>query len=120
MVGMDAVGGAATQRLAECLAPGTTLASYGSMSGEPCHLDFYLMFSRDITLVGVSFLRQLERRRTPQAVRQMYARLAGHMASGELRARIAGVYALEHIVDACERAGCTGADRDGKVVVRMG
>jgi NADPH:quinone reductase-like Zn-dependent oxidoreductase len=115
-VGIDAVAGAATQRIAECLAPGSTVASYGSMSGEPCHLDFYLMFRRDIRLVGVAFVRQFERR-THEQVRDMYARLARHMASGELRAKIAGVYPLERVVDACERAGRTGAERDGKVVI---
>lgn len=115
-VGIDAVGGAATQRIAECLAPGSTVASYGSMSGEPCHLDFYLMFRRDIRLVGVAFVRQFERR-TPDQVRRMYETLARQIASGELRAKIAGVYPLERIVEACERAGQTGADRDGKVVV---
>jgi NADPH:quinone reductase-like Zn-dependent oxidoreductase len=118
-VGIDAVGGAATQRIAECLAPGSTVASYGSMSGEPCHLDFYLMFRRDIRLVGVAFVRQFQRR-TPEQVRQMYERLARHIASGELRAKIAGVYPLERIVEACERAGRTGAERDGKVVVTFG
>lgn len=115
-VGIDAVAGDATQRIAECLAPGSTVASYGSMSGEPCHLDFYLMFRKDIRLIGVAFVRQFERR-THEEVRQMYARLARHMASGELRAKIAGVYPLERIVEACERAGRTGAERDGKVVI---
>jgi trans-2-enoyl-CoA reductase len=115
-VGIDAVAGAATQRIAECLAPGSTVASYGSMSGEPCHLDFYLMFRKDIRLIGVAFVRQFERR-THEEVRQMYARLARHMASGELRAKIAGVYPLERVVEACERAGRTGAERDGKVVI---
>ncbi len=118
-VGIDAVGGPATQRLAECLAPGSTVASYGSMSGEPCHLDFYLMFRRDIRLQGVAFVRQFERR-TPQQIAQLYERLAQLIASGELRAKIAGVYPLERIVEACERAARTGAERDGKVVVSFG
>mgnify|MGYP001180897603 CR=1 FL=1 len=118
-VGIDAVAGAATQRIAECLAPGSTVASYGSMSAEPCHLDFYLMFKKDIRLIGVAFIRQFQLRRTPEQVKSMYARLAGHIASGEMRAKIAGVYPLEQIVDACERAGRTGAERDGKVVIRI-
>jgi NADPH:quinone reductase-like Zn-dependent oxidoreductase len=115
-VGIDAVAGAATQRIAECLAPGSTVACYGSMSAEPCHLDFYLMFRKDIRLVGVAFVRQFEHR-TQDEVRQMYARLARHMASGELQAKIAGVYPLARLVEACERAARTGAERDGKVVV---
>lgn len=115
-VGIDAVAGAATQRIAECLAPGSTVACYGSMSAEPCHLDFYLMFRQDIRLVGVAFVRQFQHR-TQDEVRQMYAHLARLMASGELAAKIAGVYPLARLVEACERAARTGAERDGKVVI---
>jgi mitochondrial enoyl-[acyl-carrier protein] reductase / trans-2-enoyl-CoA reductase len=119
-LGIDAVGGAATQHVAECLAPGSTVVSYGSMSQEPCHLDFYLMFRKDIRLVGLSFARQFQRHRTPEQVRELYARLARLMADGELVARIAGVYPLERIVEACEHAARTGAERDGKVIIGFG
>lgn len=119
-LGIDAVGGAATQRIAECLAPGGTVVSYGSMSQLPCHLDFYLMFRRDIRLRGLSFARQFAERRTPAQVRELYARLAALMSQGVLRAEIAGVYPLDRIVEACERAGRTGAERDGKVIIGFG
>lgn len=115
-LGIDAVSGAATQRIAECLAPDSPLVSYGSMTNQRCEIDFYLMFRQGIVLHGLSFVRQF-RKRTPQAVRAMYARLADLMARGELVARIAGVYPIDRIVDACERAAMTGEDRDGKVVI---
>jgi NADPH:quinone reductase-like Zn-dependent oxidoreductase len=118
-LGIDAVAGPATQRIAECLAPGSTVASYGSMTGQRCELDFYLMFRNDIRLIGVSFARQFATRRTPAQVRAMYARLAELMSRGVLVAKIAGVYPLERILEACERAGRTGAERDGKVVISM-
>ena len=116
-LGIDAVAGPATQRIAECLAPGSSVASYGSMTSQRCELDFYLMFRQDIRLVGVSFARQFATRRTPEGVRAMYARLADLMSRGELVAKIAGVYPLERILEACDRAACTGSDRDGKVVI---
>lgn len=119
-LGIDAVAGAATQRIAECLAPGSTVASYGSMTNQRCELDFYLMFRNDIRLVGVAFVRQFALKRTPQQVREMYARLADLMARGELVAKIAGVYTLDQVVEACARAGRTGADRDGKVILKIG
>ena len=118
-LGVDAVSGPATQRIAECLAPGSTVACYGSMSGQRAELDFYLMFRNDIRLLGVSFARQFATRRTPEGVRQMYARLARLMGSGELVAKIAGVYRIGQILDACTRAGLTGADRDGKVIIDL-
>ncbi len=117
-LGVDAVAGPATQRLAECLAPGSNVACYGSMTGRNSELDFYLMFRNDIRLIGVSFARQFQLRRTPAGVREMYARLATLMAKGVLTAKIAGVYPLDQIVEACERAAMTGNERDGKVVVR--
>lgn len=116
-LGIDAVAGPATQRIAECLAPGSTVASYGSMTNQRAELDFYLMFRQDIRLIGVSFARQFATRRTPEGVRTMYARLADLMARGELVAKIAGVYPLERILEACARAEQTGNDRDGKVVI---
>ena len=119
MLGIDAVAGDATQRIAECLAPGSTVASYGSMTNRRCELDFYLMFRQDIRLVGVSFARQFATRRTPEGVRTMYARLADLMSRGELVAKIAGVYPLERILEACDRAARTGSDRDGKVVIEF-
>ena len=89
------------------------------MSGTPCQLDFYLMFRNDIRLVGLSFVRQFQRTRSQAQVRALYTRLAGLMSRGVLVAKIAGVYALQDVVTACRRAAQTGADRDGKVILRM-
>jgi NADPH:quinone reductase-like Zn-dependent oxidoreductase len=118
-VGIDAVGGPATQRIAECLAPSATVVSYGSMTGTPCQLDFYLMFRSDIRLVGLSFVRQFQAKRTPEQIRALYARLADLMARGILVAKIAGVYPLASIGEACARAALTGTERDGKVIIRL-
>ncbi len=117
-LGVDAVAGAATQRIAECLAPGSPLVCYGAMGGAPCEIDFYLMFREGVVLHGLSFVRQLQRRR-PDEVRALYARLAGLMADGTLAARIAAVYPLERIVEACEHAARSGTERDGKVIISL-
>lgn len=117
-LGIDAVAGAATQRIAECLAPGSTVVSYGSMTNQRCELDFYLMFNRDIRLLGLAFVRQFQRR-TPQQVRDLYAKLAALMSRGELVAKIAAVYPLEEVAAACAHAARTGNDRDGKVIIRI-
>lgn len=117
-IGVDAVAGAATQRIAECLAPESPLVCYGAMGGAPCEIDFYLMFREGIVLHGLSFVRQLQRRR-PDEVRALYTRLAGLMADGTLAARIAAVYPLDRIVEACEHAARSGAERDGKVIISL-
>lgn len=116
VLGIDAVAGSATQRIAECLAPDAPLVCYGAMSNERCEIDFYLMFRQGISLHGISFIRQLRRRSTDEIL-AIYAGLAGRMARGELVARIAGIYPLERIVDACDRAAMTGQERDGKVII---
>lgn len=117
-LGIDAVSGSATQRIAECLSADSPLVSYGSMSNQRCEIDFYLMFRQGITLHGLSFVRQF-RHRSAEQVRALYARLANLMAQGVLVAKIAAVYPLEHIVLACEHAAGCGEDREGKIIIRF-
>jgi NADPH:quinone reductase-like Zn-dependent oxidoreductase len=74
------------------------------------------MFRQGVVLHGLSFVRQLQRRR-PEEVRTLYARLAGMMSRGELVARIAARYPLECIVEACAHAALDGQDRDGKIII---
>jgi hypothetical protein len=42
------------------------------------------------------------------------------MAEGHLVARIAGVFPLSRILEACDLAAQTGSDRDGKVIISFG
>ncbi|MBP6513805.1 MAG: zinc-dependent alcohol dehydrogenase family protein [Steroidobacteraceae bacterium] len=114
-VAFDAVGGAATQRLAECVAPGGKVVSYGEMSGEPCRLSFYTMFMRDVGLVGLNFKRQVQRRSLAEQ-RAVGVELALRIGDGRLRARIAASYGLVQWREAFAQAARTGGDRDGKVV----
>lgn len=115
-LGIDAVAGSATRRIAECLATEAKLICYGAMSSQHCEIDFYRMFRLGIEFHALSFVRQLSKRNA-QDVRALYADLAEKLATGALTARIAGRYRLEEIVAACDRAAMTGSERDGKVVV---
>jgi NADPH:quinone reductase-like Zn-dependent oxidoreductase len=115
-LGVDCVAGAATQRIAECLAPGSPVICYGAMSGEPCQVDFYLMFRNDLSLRGISFRRELNRR-TRSQVEAMYRGLAERIADGRLKARIAASYPLAAWREAFARAARTGQEREGKVIL---
>lgn len=117
-LGVDCVAGAATQRLAECLAPGSPLVCYGAMSGENCQIDFYLMFRNDLTLRGVSFRRELNKRTRPQ-VDAIYQGLAQRIADGRMQARIAATYPLAKWREAFAQAARTGEERDGKVILQL-
>ena len=63
-LGIDAVGGAATGRLADCLCESATLVSYGRMSGEPCAVQPDAFVFRDLTLRGFWLVNWF--RRTPR------------------------------------------------------
>ena len=117
-LGVDCVAGDATQRVAECVAPGSTVVCYGAMSNEPCEIDFYLMFRNDLTLRGMSFRRELNKR-TPPQVDTIYRGLAERIADGRLQARIAATYPLGMWREAFAQAAQTGREREGKVVFLM-
>jgi NADPH:quinone reductase-like Zn-dependent oxidoreductase len=117
LLGIDAVAGDGTQRIAACLADGGRIVCYGAMSQQPCRLDFYFMLFRDVSLCGFSTTRQLQRR-TPAEQRELYAWLATLIANGTLEARIAAEYDLAHGVEAFEHALRVGAERPGKILLR--
>jgi NADPH:quinone reductase-like Zn-dependent oxidoreductase len=116
-LGIDAVAGDGTQRIAECVCDGGRIVCYGAMSQQACRLDFYFMLFRDVSLSGFSTTRQLQRR-TPQQQRDLYAWLAELIANGTLEARIAAEYELADGVEAFEHALRVGADRPGKILLR--
>src|SRR5205814_5428444 len=60
-VGLDAVGGEATARIARCLGEGGVLINHGAMSGQPCQVPYDLLAQRDLRLVGFNSSRQLGR-----------------------------------------------------------
>ena len=111
-VGIDCIAGAATVAIARCLATDGTVVNYGFMSGEHCQMAFQDMFLREIKLVGMNMSVE----RTPEQLQQEYARLAGMIAAGTLRARIAATYTLERAQDAFAHEAQTGAERDGKII----
>jgi len=115
-LGIDCVAGAATHRLAQCLAPGSSVICYGAMSGVRCEMDFYLMFRNDLSLRGISFRRELNKR-THAQVQAMYRGLAARIADGRLQARIAASYPLDRWAEAFAQAARTGEAREGKVIL---
>ena len=117
-LGLDAVNGLATQRMAECLADGATLLEYGMSAGEMCQIAPDLIFLRDIRLIGFYTVRQFAKR-TPDQVRAIYADLVRMFEQGHLTAKIAAVYPLSKVKEAVAHAARKGADRDGKIILTM-
>jgi len=116
-LGIDAVGGSATDRLAQCLSEGGTLVNYGMMGGEPCRVAPSSFIFRDITLRGfwlVKWIREASR----DAQRALYGELAQLVASGVLHARVHATYPVQRIQEAVAAANV--GERDGKILVTGG
>ncbi len=113
-LGIDAVGGPATDRLAGCLKGGATLVNYGMMSGQPCELSSAQLIFRGITLTGF-WLATWFGNATREAQTELFGELTRKVASGALKAPIARQYRVEDIQQAVKAAAA--GERDGKVLV---
>ncbi len=115
-LGFDLVAGDATGRIAHCLTYGGKVVNYGFISGDPCLIPFHDLFSNNITLTGMSTGRGMARR-SQDEIRAAYDMLAQKIASGDLKAAIAGAYPLDQYAEAFAHALRTGDDRNGKVIL---
>jgi trans-2-enoyl-CoA reductase len=113
-LGIDAVGGPATGRLAECLCEGATLVNYGRLSGEPCTVDADAFVFRDLTVRGfwlASWFRQAPEERRAE----LFSRIGALIATGELHAPVHATYDVSEIREAVATAARGG--RSGKILV---
>ena len=113
-LGIDAVGGTATGRLASCLAEGATLVNYGRMSGEACVIPPASFVFRDLTLRGF-WLALWFRKASPEDQRAVFGEVAQLIATGTLSARVQATFDVREIKAAVQLAA--SGERDGKVLV---
>lgn len=113
-LGLDAVGGMATDRLAQCLAPGGTVVNYGALSGEPCLVVPGQLIFRGVQLKGF-WLAQWFRTTTPAQQQALYGELVREIAAGRLHARVHATFPLAQVAEAVACAAQGG--RDGKVLL---
>ena len=113
-LGIDAVGGAATERLAQALAPGATLVNYGAMGGEACAISAASLIFRGIGLRGFWLARWFKTASPPTRMALM-SELAAQIATGQLSATVQAGYGIDRIKDAVQAAALGG--RDGKILV---
>lgn len=113
-LGIDAVAGEATGRIAECLTDNGTVCTYGSMTGEDPIVHRSALIYRGVSLTGFMLGRGLAKRSAEQ-VRAIYADLAGQVMSGALSAPVEKIYPIEDIKAALARAD--QGERSGKILV---
>lgn len=113
-LGIDAVGGVATEHLAQSLAEGGVLVNYGAMSGEACVVSPASFVFRDVTLRGFWLSRWYKTAPIERRV-ALFAELAQLIASGRLSARVQATYGIDQIKQAV--AAAAAGERDGKILV---
>jgi NADPH:quinone reductase-like Zn-dependent oxidoreductase len=114
-LGIDAIAGAATRQLANCLADGGTMVNYGLLSGKPCEVDAADLVFRDISLKGFWYSRWLSAA-DPAAIKSLFARLVGMLQAKTLRIPVEASYPIDRLTEALAHAEREG--RLGKVVLR--
>jgi NADPH:quinone reductase-like Zn-dependent oxidoreductase len=114
MLGVEAIGGAATGRIVESVSTDGTVVHYGSMSGEDPKAGRSNFIYRGVKLTGFMLGRFLGKR-SPEKIREIYADLAGQVMSGKLSAPVDTVYPIDKIKDALAHADRGG--RNGKILV---
>ena len=113
-LGIDAVGGHATHRLADCLSDGATVVNYGYLSGEPCMLEPSHTIVRGISLTGF-WLVGFMQRSTPDEIAAMYADMANKFIDGTLTVPVEAAYPITEVKTALAHA--MRESRDGKVLI---
>lgn len=113
-LGIDAIGGEATNQLGETLCDGATLVNYGAMSGEPCSLTPKILIFKDITVRGF-WLAKWFRTASKERQKEVFGNVIGLIASGQISTPIHATYQIKDIKKAVEVAA--GGERNGKVVL---
>jgi len=113
-LGVEAIGGAATGRIVDCVGTDGTVVHYGSMSGEDPKAGRSNFIYRGVRLTGFMLGRFLAKR-SAQQIRDLYADLAGQVVAGKLNAPVDTVYPIDKIKDALAHADKGG--RNGKILV---
>ena len=113
-LGIDAVAGAATARVAACVTEGGTVCNYGSMTDEDPVMPRGELLFRGVSLTGFMLGRFLGRRSLAE-IRAIFAALSQQIREGVLDAPIAKIYPIEQIGAALAHA--QQGERGGKILV---
>ena len=113
-LGIDAISGEATRRIADSVSDGAVVVNYGSLSGEDPVVSRAALTLRGVMLTGFILGRGLAKR-SPEQVRALYAELGTRLRDGVLQAPVDSTYPIEQIREALIHAQRAG--RHGKILV---
>jgi len=112
-LGLNAVGGESALRLANCLAPGSTLVTYGAMSLQPLKIPNGLLIFKDLRFRGI-WINKWYDNATPTQRMEAFQRLFEMAKRGLLQTKLEKAYPLSEAKAAVAHA--TRGQRSGKII----
>jgi trans-2-enoyl-CoA reductase len=112
-LGLNAVGGSSALRLANCLAPGSTLVTYGAMSLQPLKIPNGLLIFKDLRFRGI-WINKWYDHATMQERIDAFRTLFEMAKRGLLRTKVEKSYPLEEAKAAVAHAA--QGKRSGKII----
>ncbi len=116
VLALNAVGGASALNLANGLADGGTLVTYGAMGRQPLKIPNGLLIFRRLHFCGF-WLREWKQRSSQSDKQALLSKLAEFSANGSLRQPVHRVFPLSELLAAVEEAG--RESRSGKVLLDL-
>ena len=112
-LGLNAVGGGSALRLANCLAPGSTLVTYGAMSLQPLKIPNGLLIFKDLRFRGI-WINKWYDNATRQERMEAFQSLFEMAKRGLLKTKVEKAYPLSEAKAAVTHAA--QGKRSGKII----
>ena len=112
-LGLNAVGGESALRLANCLAPGSTLVTYGAMSLQPLKIPNGLLIFKDLHFRGI-WINKWYDNATPAHRMEAFQYLFEMAKRGLLQTKVEKAYPLSEAKTAVAHAA--RGQRSGKII----
>src|SRR5947199_5777875 len=115
-LGLNAVGGESALRLANCLAPGSTLVTFGAMSLQPLKIPNGLLIFKDLRFRGI-WINKWYDNATMQERMDAFEPLFGMAKRGLLKTKVEKAYPLSEAKAAVTHA--VQGKRSGKIIFKF-
>jgi trans-2-enoyl-CoA reductase len=112
-LGLNSVGGDSALRLANCLAPGGTLVSFGAMSLQPLKIPTGLLIFKDLRFRGI-WINKWYDNATPSERMETFRPLFDMAKRGLLKTKVEKAYPLREVKAAVAHAA--QGKRSGKII----
>src|SRR6202171_1260523 len=112
-LGLNAVGGESALRLANCLPPGSTMATFGAMSLQPLKIPTGLLIFKDLRFRGI-WINKWYDDATMQERMEAFRPLFEMAKRGLLKTKVEKAYAIDDAKAAVAHA--SQSKRSGKII----